>query len=421
MTSFALWEACPRLAVAVSGGADSMALLLLADGWARERQGGVLALTVDHRLRPESVAEAAQVAAWCGARGILHRTLVWEHGTISGNVMAAARKARYSLLAQACEEEGILHLLVAHHAGDQAETHAMRRARDLEVTALAAMPAVREESWGRILRPLLGMEKEVLISFLQAQNQPWLEDPTNQDVAYERTRTRHALTDSGIRECATAVRMAGRERTALEAAAAEALAQCVTLYPWGCAALSMPDWRSLPEAVSLKVLDAVLRCCGGVREGPRRTELRRLAMAMRGEVWRGGSLHGCLVFPSLRQAAERRVIVCRDPAGVAGPLTVLPGESEVWDGRFLVQNNADCPAHISSWGQKKSEPDMAAPPWLAALPARVRDGIPVAWLEDGGEPPHFFPEGSLNPPGLSLTFHSPKPLAGPLFCGTLEA
>src|SRR5215510_6550933 len=105
------FERAPRLAVAVSGGADSMALALLADVWARQRGGTITALTVDHRIRSESAIEARRVGAWLAARGIAHETLVWEGPRPSGDIQAAARAARYRLLEAWCAERGYLHLL----------------------------------------------------------------------------------------------------------------------------------------------------------------------------------------------------------------------------------------------------------------------------------------------------------------------
>src|SRR5579859_3556454 len=114
------FERSPRLAVAVSGGADSMALAQLAHAWARRRGGGITALTVDHRLRPESAREAQQVGVWLAARGISQETLVWDGPHSTGDIQAAARAARYRLLEAWCGEHGVLHLLTAHHREDRA-------------------------------------------------------------------------------------------------------------------------------------------------------------------------------------------------------------------------------------------------------------------------------------------------------------
>ena len=113
------FETPPRLAVAVSGGADSLALVLLCHRWARRRGGEVIGLTVDHRLRAESEAEARQVGKWLVRQGIAHRRLVWERlgGKPTSAIQAAARTARYRLLADWCRRRGLLHLALAHHAG----------------------------------------------------------------------------------------------------------------------------------------------------------------------------------------------------------------------------------------------------------------------------------------------------------------
>ncbi|HTC18050.1 MAG TPA: tRNA lysidine(34) synthetase, partial [Stellaceae bacterium] len=122
MVPFAPFETSPRLAVACSGGADSMALTLLADRWARGQGGAVTALIVDHALRPDSAREAAQAAGWLESRGIAHRILKRAGPAPTGDVEAFARQARYRLFEEWCAANGVLHLLAAHHRDDQAET-----------------------------------------------------------------------------------------------------------------------------------------------------------------------------------------------------------------------------------------------------------------------------------------------------------
>ena len=118
MAAFDPFEAKPRLAVAVSGGADSLALTLLADRWAKARGGEVLALTVDHGLRDAAAGEARQVAKWLRARQVPHRVLRWQGRKPKTGIQAAARDVRYGLLMERCGKEGILHLLLAHHRED---------------------------------------------------------------------------------------------------------------------------------------------------------------------------------------------------------------------------------------------------------------------------------------------------------------
>lgn len=133
------FEREPRLAVAVSGGPDSMALLLLAQEWAAARGGRVSALTVDHGLRAELSAEAAQVAQWAGLLGVSHVALTWIGDKPTADIQAAAREARYCLLEEWCAASGVFHLLLAHHRDDQAETFLLRLARGSGLDGLAAI------------------------------------------------------------------------------------------------------------------------------------------------------------------------------------------------------------------------------------------------------------------------------------------
>src|SRR5579863_2293243 len=135
------FERRPLLAVAVSGGADSLALALLASVWAKARRGRVVALTVDHRLRRESTGEARQVGRWLRRLGIAHEILTWKGPYPQGDVQAAARAARYALLEAWCHTAHCLHLLTAHHREDQVETFWLRLARGSGLDGLAAMPA----------------------------------------------------------------------------------------------------------------------------------------------------------------------------------------------------------------------------------------------------------------------------------------
>ena len=159
LTAIGGFEPRPLLAVAASGGPDSLALAILADRWARERGGVAWALVVDHRLRPESAAEARQVAGWLSARAIPHTVLVWDGDKPATGIQEAARSARYRLLAEWCAERGCLHLLTAHHRDDQVETFLIRRRAKSGVDGLAGMSAVRELPHLRLVRPLLGIPK----------------------------------------------------------------------------------------------------------------------------------------------------------------------------------------------------------------------------------------------------------------------
>ncbi len=184
------FETHPHLAVAVSGGADSMALVLLAQAWVRERGGQVSALHVDHALRPESAEEAAITVQRLAAHGVACHVLVWEHGAVRGNVQAQARRARYALMRAWCKAHGVLHLFTAHHADDQAETFAMRVLRGSGVEGLSAMPRVQFFPECRHVRPLLSATHAELVDWLAQQGVAWVEDPSNNNPRFTRASVR---------------------------------------------------------------------------------------------------------------------------------------------------------------------------------------------------------------------------------------
>ena len=184
------FERRPEIAVAVSGGPDSMALAVLVQPWVEDRRGRLTALVVDHGLRAESAAEAASTARRLAALGIESRILRWDGPKPGSGIQAAAREARYRLLCGACRAAGILHLLLAHHAGDQAETIALRAERGSGRRGLAGMPAIREVESLRLLRPLLGVAKARLLATLGQRGIGWVEDPSNRDPRFARSRLR---------------------------------------------------------------------------------------------------------------------------------------------------------------------------------------------------------------------------------------
>lgn len=208
-----------RIGLAVSGGPDSLALLLLA---AAARPGQVEAATVDHRLRPESGSEAAMVATVCADLSVPHRTLTidWPEKPRAG-LQARARDRRYGLLADWVRERQLTALVTAHHRDDQAETLLMRLARGSGVRGLAAMrPAASVPGAGDIvlLRPLLDWSPAEMVAVCEAARQMPADDPSNRDGIYERVRVREWIAGSDL-DAEAIARSAAHLRSADEAIA----------------------------------------------------------------------------------------------------------------------------------------------------------------------------------------------------------
>jgi tRNA(Ile)-lysidine synthase len=372
------YEHTPRLAVAVSGGADSLALALLADAWARRRGGTAAALTVDHRLRPESAAEARQTGDRLAARGIAHQTLVWQGPHPRSDIQAAARAARYRLLEGWCAERGCLHLLTAHHLEDRAETFWLRLARGSGLDGLAGISAVTERAQCRLLRPLLDVPPERLRARLRREDQAWIEDPSNRNAEFGRVRVRQAralLAAEGLSagRLAETLRHLGRARQALESGTCALLARAVSPHAAGFAWVDAEAIRRAEPELGLRALAAVLATIGGTDYPPRLERLERLYAALEhDDLERGRTLGRCRL---VRKGA--RLLICREAAAVEGPVALSAGGSCLWDGRFRIEAASTCPDGVTAGalGQDRGELPPEALRRLRTLPGPARPSL----------------------------------------------
>ncbi len=377
-----------RVAVGVSGGSDSMALLLLARSWAGSY---LLALTVDHGLRPEASAEAQLVARWCTEMGVAHQILEWRPNPKPvSDIQAQARNARYRLLAAECKRRGIQTLLMAHHLDDQAETFLLRLGRGSGVDGLSAMATEMHRHGLRVLRPLLGIAKTRLTATMEAAGQPWIEDPSNRDTLFPRPRRGGAMggfADLGIcaeRVAATAHRMQ-RARAALEHATNELLRTSVRLDPAGFARVLREPVAAAPEEIALRALSRVLMTIGA-REYPARMQrLENLyGWLMQGAKGGGRTLSGCRVV-----AGPVDVIVAREPAAIGPEVRLQAGERGYWDSRFHVRlaDGVECGRlslavrEVAADGVRQIMQANVKPPYNA-MPRMAYRTTPGLWCGD---------------------------------------
>ncbi|TCT03947.1 tRNA lysidine(34) synthetase TilS [Aquabacter spiritensis] len=254
-----------RVLLAVSGGPDSTALLLLAHAWRAGRAAGpdLSVATVDHRLRPESAAEARSVGAVCRRLGLSHAVLDWMGEKPRSGIPAAARAARYGLLARHAASRGATALALAHTRDDQAETVLLRLARGSGLAGLAAMRPVSRMGALALVRPFLDIPKARLVAEVRRAGVDFAEDPGNRDPRFTRPRLRAiaaALAAEGLDapRLAAFARRAARADAALATLAEEAAARCRAMRPDGTLAFDGAGFAALPEEISLRVLlDAV--------------------------------------------------------------------------------------------------------------------------------------------------------------------
>ncbi|MGX5845600.1 tRNA lysidine(34) synthetase TilS [Mesorhizobium sp. PL10] len=277
---------------AVSGGSDSTALLLLLKAHLDRSASTarLLAVTIDHGLRPEAAAEARAVAKLCAKRGIVHRTLNWSGAKPSTGLPAAAREARYRLLAEVAQAQGIGVIVTGHTADDQAETVLMRQARgdgrEPAGRGLAGMAPATLYDWRIwIARPLLGVRRAALRAFLRRENVGWAEDPTNIDAHFERPRIRTVLGEdrSGQRfaEAIGLARRAAAEREQLGRRAAAQIGEFASRPAKGLIRLDPGFVKADDTRAAVYGLRVLLAATGGVALLPDQTRSEALFEQMR--------------------------------------------------------------------------------------------------------------------------------------------
>jgi tRNA(Ile)-lysidine synthase len=395
------FEPMPEIAVAVSGGRDSMALALLTDEWARQRGGCAVALTVDHRLRRGSAAEAHQVKRWLRTRGIAHRTLVWRGAKPATGLQAAARAARYGLLTRWCRRHGMLHLALAHQRDDQAETVLMRLDRKSGADGLAAMAARRTQDGVRLLRPLLSLPRARLTATLEARRQPWIDDPSNADPRFERTRrgaelAARATAGRDPAEPARQAIAAGRARAALEHEVAGLAAWTVGLSPAGYALLQPQPLAAASAEIRRALWGRLLRSVGGGEFLPPAAALARLdAHFLDAGPDLSRTLGGCRIAPW-----QGRLVLLRETRRQAPPKALGPAETVRWD-RFHCWRGRGGPsaARVAMLGMEGLRQVRVQQPEAGrTLPPLVLGGLPALWDRGG---PIAVPHLAYRRPGLA--------------------
>ncbi|NJC05211.1 tRNA(Ile)-lysidine synthase [Sphingomonas kaistensis] len=262
-----------NLGLAVSGGPDSLALLLLA---AEVRPGRVRAATVDHALRPDSAGEAAMVAGLCAGLGVPHDILTVTVGA-GASLQAQARAARYAALGEWAARAGLSAVATAHHADDQAETLLMRLARGSGLGGLAGIRETAEIGGCRVVRPLLTMRKAALAQIVDAAGWTPVLDPANDDPRHERTRVRHLLASVDWLDAERLARSAaalGEANQAVEAAVEQARHDHLVLTADG---IMLRELDLVPREVRRRLLLSALALVETVPSGP---ELDRMMAAL---------------------------------------------------------------------------------------------------------------------------------------------
>jgi tRNA(Ile)-lysidine synthase len=373
MTALGPFEAQPKLAVAVSGGGDSMALTLLLADWLHDRGGRLVALTVDHGLRPAAAGEAEQVQTWLKARGIDHQTLTWQGAKPQSGIQAAARQLRYQLLLNWCRSNGYLYLALAHTAEDQVETVWMRHQRQQTGDGLAGMAARRVRDGVIILRPLLALERTTLRNHLRSQQQGWIDDPSNRDPGHERVRVRQTLTSMDQATMGQIGHQAAQEKTARTLALRRNIAHLVTVHPAGYLTVNSHGLATLDDDKQIDLLRRALHIVGGDDYAPNREAVARLLPALNGKA--AGTLAHCRLGFS-----GHNIVIAREARHLS-PAVELPLAGPLFWNRFWLPEAPDNCTHIAAFDDNALQDKVLIERWRD-IPKWIWPTLPAYWRQN---------------------------------------
>lgn len=343
---------------AVSGGSDSLGLLfLLRDYLAMlHNPPRLIAVTVDHRLRAESKAEAENVGQLCRQYGIEHRILVWDEAKPASGLAAAARTARYRLLVQAARDASGAFILTGHTQDDQIETFLMRKERSAHAAA-RGLAAMSSRSWlegsVELDRPLLSVSRQALRDELQGRGIAWVDDPSNANTEYERPRIRHGIAAETDRQTVLdQIAEAGAARERDNAALIAALADPASLRMDANGALLVaPElYSALPLNVRRLFSGLLAAIAGGRRFLPGDSERSRIERVLSG----GDDNHRLTVFGALiERGGDGSPHRFRREKRNLPNLRMEPGKPIVWDGRFRFLNEGTMSFDLAAPGRQE--------------------------------------------------------------------
>lgn len=363
--------------VAVSGGSDSTALLLLLNEHLGRHapRTRLVAVTVDHALRPESAGEAAAVARLCEALCITHRTVVWTGAKPASGTAAAAREARYALLAEAARAERSDLVLTGHTANDQAETVMMRGARASGRGLAGIAPATLFDARIWFGRPLLKTRRGALRAFLKQKGVGWIDDPSNVSDRYERPRVRKALSESEIVQALGIAGQASADRTALGEDAARLIGDHACRAGPGLLRLSCDFFRTDRQDAAVYALRILLAVAGGTEHLP--DEARTTALYIR---LAAGEPVRAVLSRALVDRRRGGIFLLRERRGL--PASANLPDGSVWDRRYRIAGEAEAALAVAA--SPLMEGNLPDAP--ASLVRQAAAGIPDAGPGRGAVP-----------------------------------
>ena len=329
-----------KIAIAVSGGPDSIALAYLMSLWSKKTGKKVYAFTVNHCLRKDSLIDAKFAGQQCKKLGIPHKILTWNRKfEIISGIQSKARDARYLLLRNACNKIGAKTLITAHHNKDQAETFLLRLSSCSGLDGLAAMKSIHNFKDLNIVRPLLKISKERLILTLSINCIPWLYDAMNIDHQFSRAKIRSLIHRNTYleKEMIRAAEAFLKLKKFLDRTTSNILKEDLQFYSTGYAIIKRQTLQNIPKILTKRLFTKLIWHIGAKNYPTKSKKIYRLVTIIYSDYALKITLGGCYI-----NIRENEIYISREPARIEKkPLKISPNSSNIWDGRFYIKNQSE--------------------------------------------------------------------------------
>ena len=331
------FEKNPHVGLSISGGPDSMALLLLIKEWIRRKSGKITVFHFDHKMRKNSSKEAKWLKECVSNLGIKFYLLKWKRDEELALSMKNAREARYEKILELSKKLKVIHLMTAHHSNDNLETYYMRKKRNSSTLGLSSIPKILIKENLQIIRPLLSFSKERLINTCNFFNVKWIEDSSNLNMQYERPRVRKELGDKTPRQLTKIKKEFNKIKKSneiMEKKIRNFFLNYLIFFEYGVFQIDKNKFLKCSKEIQIEILKKILTTSSGKIFPPRESSIINLIKSIQFNDYLRYTLHSCLL-----EIKSNTISVYRETANIREVKKIIPkGKPYLWDNRFFLHS-----------------------------------------------------------------------------------
>lgn len=410
--NYIFFENGAEIGICVSGGCDSLALMILMNNWAQRNGCSIKAIHFDHGLRISSSIEAKQIKDLASKMNISFKSLKWKGIKPKTDIMNKARDARYQSIIKYCQERKIIHLMTAHHLNDFIETYYMRVKRKFTTSGLNSIPSKFVNKNLIIYRPLLNFRKTRLVKTCEYHKIKWIKDYSNFDPRYERVRVRNFLKNNEYldQNLKMNIKFDLRINKNLESNSNNFFLRDLKFYDYGVFEFNLKSLSLLSLSLRIEILKKILITCSGNIYPPRMSSLQTILEKISKPSFSRHTLHHCIL-----EKKKDKIIIYKEFYSVQreeNKVRIFPNKSIYWDKRFRIKSkkNFNCKFIVDNdWA--KIYRDFKLNKKIKGIKFEILKTLPLLYREKKYVIPFVLNEEDLKKEEIEIFFEPTIPLS----------